>query len=122
MTHFKQLECGRSNAGWLLKARSQGNTISAWFSVSFSLSLSISVCLWLSVSLRLYFHLLLSVSVSLFLGMLVLVSRQHGKNHVGDPVMALAEAPTDNWQHLTGEGPSFQVSSANSLPAFQPSI
>lgn len=43
------------------------------------------------------------------------VSRQHGEHHVGAPVMAMAEAPADNQQHLTGEDPIFQVFSATAL-------
>lgn len=61
--------------------------------------------------------LALSVSDSLFLGRLAPISRQCGKHHVGAPEVALAKAPADSQQHLTGEGPGFQVFPASSLPA-----
>lgn len=80
-------------------------TISAWLSVSFSFYLYLSLAFWFSGS------------DGLFQGMLAPVSGQHGKNHVDVPVMALAEAPADNRQHLTCEGPSFQMFLANRLPA-----
>ena len=51
---------------------------------------SLSFC-HLSLALCLF----LSISGSLFLGTLAPASRQHGKNHVGAPVMAWAKVTPD---------------------------